>query len=70
MGVVAKVLGAVLGGGAKAPKANVAPAVSAVETEEDKNKRARSALLETAGAQAGAQLQPGQVGQSTTIFGN
>lgn len=69
MGAVAKILSMVTGGG-KAPKANVAPAVAAVDTEEEKNKRARSALLETAGGQAGAQLQPGQVGQSNTVFGN
>lgn len=72
MGLVVKAIGSVLGigSGAKAPKANVAPAIDQVETEADKAKRARSALLQTAGGQAGDQLQPGQVSGNGTIFGN
>lgn len=67
MGAVAKAIGSILGGGS-APKANVAPAVSQIDEEAEKNKRARSALIET--ASQGAQLQPGQVQAGGNIFGN
>lgn len=69
MGFVAKAVSSLLGGGSK-PKANVQPAVDTINEEEQKNKRARSALLETAGGSAGAQLQPGQVAAKSNIYGN
>jgi len=73
MGAVVSAIGSILGGalgGAKAPKANVAPAVSTVESEEEKAKKARSALIQNAAGQAGAQLQPGEVAPGQNLFGN
>lgn len=69
MGAVAKAIGSIFGG-IDAPKTNTSPAMSAIDEEADKNKRARSALIETAAGTAGAQLQPGQVGGSGNLFGN
>ncbi len=70
MGAVAKAIGSILGGGGSAPKANVAPAVTAINEEEDKNKKARTALIQNAAGAAGAQLQPGQVQAGNNLFGN
>ena len=55
----------------KPPKVNSSAATSEIDTAAQKSKTARTALLETAGGQAGAQLQPGQVANSRdTILGN
>jgi hypothetical protein len=68
MGAVAKAISSIFGG--KAPKANVAPALSEVDAEAEKNKQARSALL-AAAATGNSQLQPGQVGAAGgNVFGN
>lgn len=69
MGAVAKAIGSLLGGGS-APKANVQPAIDTVSDEEAKAKKARSALIENAAGQAGAQLQPGQTQPGQNLFGN
>lgn len=69
MGTVGKLLSGLLGGGST-PKVNTAPADSEVATQAAKDQNARSALLETAGGQAGSPLQPGQVQQRSTLFGN
>jgi hypothetical protein len=66
MKAVAKVLGV---GGTKAPVTSTAP-VEQVDEEKKKAKKLRSALLETPGGIVGAELQPGQVSQRDTLFGN
>lgn len=68
MGQIVKALGSLLGG--KSPKANVQPAIDTVADTEAKAKRARSALIENAAGQPGAQLQPGQTLPGQNLFGN
>ena len=69
MGAVAKAISSIFGG-VSSPKANVKPALSEVDAEAEKNKQARSALLEAA-AMGNSQLQPGQVGSiGGNVFGN
>lgn len=69
--VISKVVGSFVGGKEKAPKVDTAPAQQEVDTAATNTKKARTALLETAGGTAGAQLQPGQVANSRdTILGN
>lgn len=68
MGAIARAVGSIFGG--SAPKANVSAAYSKVDDEEMRNKRARSALLESAASTYGAQLQPGQVQGGGNVFGN
>lgn len=72
MGGLIKAVGGLLGGlmGGSAPKANVAPATKEVAKAADDTIKKRTALLETAGGAAGAVLQPGQVQNNQTIFGN
>lgn len=68
-GLLGGLLGAVLGS-TEAPKTDTSKATSEVESEEDKAKRARAALLE-AGAGGQGQLAPGQVaGGGDRVFGN
>jgi hypothetical protein len=69
MGAIAKAVGSLFGG-VDAPKTNTAPADTMIDEEAAKNKRARTALIESAAGTAGAQLQPGQVGGSGNLFGN
>lgn len=69
MGAVVRAIGSIFGGGST-PKANVAPAISEVDQEAERNRRARSALLETAGGTAGAALAPGQTQPGQNVFGN
>lgn len=69
MGAIVKLVGNLLGGGST-PKTNTAPAVDEVAQQQAKDQQARSALLQTAGGQAGSQLQPGQVQQRSTLFNN
>lgn len=54
----------------KAPKVDTAPATNELAAAQTSTANARTALLETAGGQAGAILQPGQVGNSDRLFGN
>lgn len=62
------IAGALSGGGS--PKADTASATKSVDDEAAKAARKRSALLDTVGGQAGSQLQPGQVSNTQTLFGN
>lgn len=65
---IGNIVGAVLGGGA--PKADGGAATGQVDTAAANAAKARSQLLETAGASAGSPLQPGQVAKPDTVFGN
>lgn len=69
--VISKVIGGVIGGKPKAPAVNATAANQEIATAATNTKKARTALLETAGGSAGAELQPGQVANSRdTILGN
>jgi hypothetical protein len=68
MGQVVKAIGSLLG--SSAPKANVQSAIDTVSDEENKAKKARSALIQNVAGQAGAQLQPGQTQPGSNLFGN
>lgn len=66
-----QLLGQVISGSAKSPKVDAVAARSEISTASTNTKKARSALLETAGGTAGAELMPGQVANSRdTILGN
>lgn len=65
---VANVLGG--GGGGSAPQATGKAATSKIDESADRNRKARSQLLATAGGSAGETLSPGQVQAGNTLFGN
>lgn len=71
MGGIIKAVGSLLGIGGGAPKVDATAASNTVADADAQAKNARSALLETAGGQSGAQLQPGQVTNTRqTLLGN
>ena len=63
-----KVITGLLGGGSK-PKTDPAP-IQDTEAEKKKAKTARSQLLETEGGIIGSELESGQTGGRSTLFGN
>lgn len=64
-----KIISSIFGGGAKAPTVSQAPVVE-TEDEKKKAKQARAAIFATEGGIKGQELQPGQVSQRPTLFGN
>jgi len=69
--VLSKVVGGMFTKKPKAPSVDTTAANSEIKTASSNSMKARTALLETAGGQAGAELAPGQVANSRdTILGN
>lgn len=68
-GLIGGLLGAIVGGG-ETPKVDTAAAQAPVVDDQNLAKKARSALLETAGGIDGQELTAGQVKQRDTLFGN
>lgn len=62
-------IASLVGFGPKAPKTSTASVVD-TQAEQKKAKLARSALLSTEGGIMGSELQSGQVGGRSTLFGN